>query len=181
MKIYTKSGDGGYSHLKGGFRVHKSDEIFGVLGTLDELNSFLGVAATFIPENTGKKKIRKIQDDLFLIGDCFAGKTVDSKTTKYLEARLSEIETNIDKMEKVNRPLKNFILPGGTKASAFIHLGRATCRRLERVVCHYVRKENRKDSEVIIKYLNRISDYLFVLARYYNSKGTEDLVWKKGL
>ncbi len=161
--------------------MHKSGDVFEVLGTLDEFNSYLGVATAFIPESNNKKLLRNIQNDIFLIGDSFAGKIVSTKTISHLEGRLQDIERNIDKLDKVNRQLKNFILPGGSKASAFLHVGRSTCRRLERVVCNYTKKQKQKNINVIIKYLNRLSDYLFVLARYYNNKGSEDVIWKKNL
>lgn len=155
MKIYTKTGDKGTPSLFNGLKVKKSNKIIEALGSLDELNAVLGTIE--LPQ------IVEIQKDLMLINASIAGfKTVIPKAEK--------LEKEIDKMERTLPKLKNFILPQGQ-----LHVARAVCRRAERKVVDSGRGQND-----ILKYLNRLSDYLFVLARYENhKKRVREIVWKQ--
>ena len=177
VKIYTRTGDKGETSLYGGRRVEKYKLQVSTYGTIDELNSSLGVVISQIDK---KEKIRaflvKIQDDLLTIGASIAGSRQDLFS---VGKRVIEMEKLIDELDKNLAPLKNFILPGGAKEAAFVHMARSICRRAERKAVE-LEKENESsvDREVII-YLNRLSDLLFEVARYLNkSKSVKDIIWK---
>jgi cob(I)alamin adenosyltransferase len=172
-KIYTKTGDNGSSKTITGTRTLKSDLSFEVLGTCDELNATLGIL------RTSKKKdlikvITGLQSDLFKIGSYFAGVKFTKVEAAWLKKRTEEIEIDIDKIEKKNKPLKNFILPGGSFESGHLHLARTVCRRLERSLVRY----SKAGYPEMKTYINRLSDYLFVLARQQNNGGKKDIIWK---
>lgn len=175
MKIYTRTGDSGETSLFGGTRIKKDDPRIDAYGTIDELNSFVGTARSSWPGSPIDDQLQSIQNDLFDIGaqlaapghDRFAG--VDRR-------RIDELETSIDAMERELTPLANFILPAGSPAAANLHVTRTVCRRAERLVVSL------RDPalETTIVYLNRLSDFLFVAARYANRRlGTDDVTWKK--
>jgi cob(I)alamin adenosyltransferase len=177
MPIYTKVGDSGKTTLINGHIFSKTAKVFEVLGTLDELNASLGILHSYKkPELT--KIIQSLQADLFTVGAFFAGKKYLKEDETYVKKRIKEIEMSIDKIEKLNTPLKNFILPGGKPEASYLHLARAIARRLERVYLSYSIVPNAVVIPIIETYFNRLSDYLFVLARYYNQKGKKDIVWK---
>jgi len=161
MPIYTKKGDKGKTGLIDGTRVSKSDALIEAIGSVDELNAQLGVSSFKF------KSLKTIQSDLFSIGSQLAG----YKTKIDLEKRVLEMEEEIDKMWREMPPLKNFILPSGP-----IHVARAVCRRAERRIVAV----SSKQLAVSIKYLNRLSDYLFCLARWVNFKsGKKDVLWRR--
>lgn len=175
MKIYTKTGDNGTTGLLTGKRYKKSNAVFDVLGNLDELNASLGLVSVTKIKNLSPL-IVQIQSDLFIVGALIAGKKINQKNMEYFETRLQEIEKTIDFYESKNNPLTNFILPGGCIDSIYLHAARAICRKTERSFVGYVK--SRKYSG-IVKYLNRLSDLLFVLARYANKRRkVKDTVWK---
>lgn len=182
MKIYTKKGDGGNSSLIGSTNIPKEDLVFDLLGTLDELNACLG----FI-QKTRIKEIRKIciriQNELFNIGAVTAN--IKSKESDYyfLTSKIQQMETEIDTLQKNLPTLTAFILPGGSQTASRLHMARAICRRLERVcVSYYVKNNNAQGKENILKYINRLSDLLFVLARFANDKvGISDQIWDKNV
>ena len=160
MKIYTKTGDAGTTALFGGKRVSKADLRVDAYGTVDELNSYLGLLFE-------EDLIIQIQDRLFTIGAILA---TEPGNTKVKVPRLSEedvivLEKAIDKMEESLEPMKHFILPGGHPTVSFCHIARTVCRRAERIV---VALDN--VDPLVIKYLNRLSDYLFVLSRFLSKK-----------
>lgn len=161
MRIYTKNGDAGDTDLYGGKRVRKSVEEIEVLGVLDELNAFLGLLRLHLREKDSKI-VAQVQNDLFLIGSVIAGVTLDQESKKILLDRVNAIEKEIDIMDDKLPPLKNFILPNGCESSARVHLARAICRRSERCLVSLGRHFD------LLPYLNRLSDYLFVLARSEN-------------
>ena len=165
MKIYTKTGDEGLTSLIGGTRVPKYDLRIESYGTVDELNSYIGLIRDHDMEASQKDILKEIQDRLFTIGAALASDPEKSKM-KIPDLHLSDItflENQIDEMNVVLPELRHFILPGGTQVVSFCHVSRCVCRRAERIIVH-LKEESFVDEKVII-YLNRLSDYLFVLAR----------------
>ena len=182
MKIYTKTGDKGKTSLFGGKRVWKDDLRIQSYGTVDELNSIIGVAITEIKNKELKKYLSSIQHELFNLGSDLA--SPEYKSNKNLSIpRINGINTKrlealIDKVDNKLLPLKNFILPGGLKGAALLHHARTVCRRAEREVIS-LSKIEKVNTEIKI-YLNRLSDLLFVLARFENfSSKHPDIEWKK--
>jgi cob(I)alamin adenosyltransferase len=180
MKIYTKSGDDGSTGLFGGGRVRKSDARIECYGTVDELNASLGVAAVAAP-STIAESLRRVQNELFVVGAHLATPE-DSPHTRSLplldEAMIGRLEMEIDNAEAELEPLRQFILPGGAEAAARLHLARTVCRRAERVLVEFAL--DRPVSPTIVTYLNRLSDWLFVMARLANKRaGVADRAWEK--
>lgn len=177
MKIYTKQGDEGKTSLLGGERVWKDNQRIQAYGTVDELNAILGIVVTELKSEELKEELRSIQSELFTIGADLA--TPNNKSVKIVRVDnnfTKRIEVLIDKYDEKLPELKNFILPGGSKASAYLHLARTVCRRAEREVVSLI-KEVEINPEIEV-YLNRLSDLLFVLARYENYiSGIEDIKW----
>lgn len=172
-RIITRSGDGGTTSLADGSRVGKDSPRIEALGTVDELNSVLGVLLTeTLPEEI-RDWLLRVQNDLFDVG---AGLAVPGHDT-IQPARVTALETQADAMNAGLPPLQEFILPGGSRAGALAHLARSVCRRAERTVVCVAQQEI--VSEVIRQYLNRLSDALFILARYLNqSNGQKDICWQ---
>ena len=181
MKIYTKTGDSGSTSLANGRRVKKNDLRVEVYGCVDELNTIIGIVLTEELDNSLKEPLEKISNLLFNLGSDIAS-PVSEKQVFELN-RISEndiifLEKLIDEYTEKLPPLKNFILPGGTKAAAFLHQARTVCRRAERLAITLSEKEDL--GKFIVKYLNRLSDYLFTGARYANFiAGLEDRKWEK--
>lgn len=178
MKIYTRKGDTGQTSLFGGQRVSKSSERISAYGTVDELNSILGTALSFGMSTLGSKLLEEVQKQLFVVGADLA--TPSSKKTQKVrritEKEITFLENAIDELEESLQPLKNFILPGGCRSGATLHFARTVCRRAERLTVDC--KEQEEISETAIKYLNRLSDFLFVMARFENLKaGTKEKPW----
>jgi cob(I)alamin adenosyltransferase len=184
MPIYTRTGDAGQTSLFGGKRVSKSEPLVDVYGSIDELNSWVGLIVSNIQytiSNTQSSKSIKeiihllisIQEDLFAIGSVFAGWHGD---LSILSTRVKEMEERIDLMEKELAPLTNFILPGGSMHGASVHITRSVCRRVERQVValfsnqHIAISLQPEDKKAILTYINRLSDLFFVLARFINKK-----------
>ena len=176
MKIYTKTGDAGETGLFGGGRVPKDDPRVRAYGDVDELNATLGFAAALDPAGFESDFLQSLQRDLFSIGAELATPNAGKVRAQVGADRVSAIEQVIDKHEATLTPLKNFILPGGTPKAAALHVARTTCRRAERAVVTLSREQ--QINPVIIHYLNRLSDLLFVLARAVNKQaGRADIVW----
>lgn len=178
MKIYTKKGDSGDTSLFGGQRVSKSTERIEAYGNVDELNSFVGLAASYEISEKGTDYLQKVQELLFILGADLAT-PLSSKTRidRIGENDIQFLENAIDEMEEDLEPLKNFILPGGSQPGATLHVARTVCRRAERaaVAC----QEVDEISDNCIKFLNRLSDFLFVIARYENKEtGVRETPWK---
>ena len=177
MKIYTKKGDSGNTSLFGGQIVGKSSSRIDAYGTVDELNSVLGVVRSLELNSQIDNWINTVQHQLFVLGsDLATPYSKEAKIDRISEEEITFLEELIDKMDAELPQLKNFILPGGTPAAANIHLARTVCRRAERltVACN----EDDYVSNLTIKYLNRLSDFLFMLGRYENFKsGKEDTPW----
>ncbi|MBU0591118.1 cob(I)yrinic acid a,c-diamide adenosyltransferase [Candidatus Micrarchaeota archaeon] len=175
MAIYTKFGDAGTTGLYGGTTVPKNDLRIVASGSIDELNSVIGVVLAFCDSDDVKKSLSHIQKDLFLIGTELASK---GKEGKLNQARVREIETEIDSIESKLPPLNNFILPGGSKTASLLHHARTVCRRAERDMVSLSQKH--KINQDLLVYLNRTGDLLFMFARYINyTKKVDEVVWKR--
>ena len=175
MKIYTRTGDTGQTALFGGKRVGKDDARIEAYGTVDELNSFIGLARATWPESPVDAELERIQNDLFDVGAQLAAPGQD-RFTGADPRRIEELEGAIDRAEKELVPLTNFILPGGSLAAAQLHVARTVCRRAERIVVSLGAEAPRGT----IVYLNRLSDFLFVAARFVNARlETSDVIWTK--
>ncbi|MBD0404817.1 cob(I)yrinic acid a,c-diamide adenosyltransferase [Flammeovirga sp. EKP202] len=166
MKVYTKTGDKGETSLFGGKRVKKSHPRIEAYGTIDELNSYVGLIRdqdVNIPRST---VLKEIQDRLFTIGAELAADPDKPQLKKpdLLESDIEYLENAIDEMEEDLQPLKYFVLPGGHTSVSFCHLGRTVCRRAERLAIALDEEDGLSDY-IIVRYLNRLSDYLFVLSR----------------
>lgn len=178
MKIYTKKGDSGETSLFGGSRVSKSNKRIEAYGTVDEINSFVGLAASYEISEIGSQYLNKVQELLFTLGaDLATPSSSKTRIDRIGENDIQFLEDAIDTLEKDLEPLKNFVLPGGAQAGATLHLARTVCRRAERkaVAC----KKTDEISDYSIKFLNRLSDFLFVIARYENKQaGVREETWK---
>lgn len=178
MKIYTKKGDSGSTSLFGGTRVPKSSARIEAYGTVDELNSIVGLGASYDISEQGKKWVKRVQEDLFVLGaDLATPPSSNTRIDRIDEEAITYLEKAIDTMQTRLPSLKNFILPGGCPAGATFHLARTVCRRAERATVSC--SETEEISDLTIKYLNRLSDFLFVLARFENNQsGTPEEIWK---
>ncbi|HTO95162.1 MAG TPA: cob(I)yrinic acid a,c-diamide adenosyltransferase [Bacteroidota bacterium] len=179
MKIYTKTGDAGDTSLFGGQRVPKDALRIEAYGTVDELNSMLGLALAEGPVEGMRAALLEIQSQLFTLGaDLATPRSVTRSEIRRIEARDSAwLEKEIDRFDAALKPLRSFVLPGGSPLAARLHLARTVCRRAERVVVRLSRNED--VGEGMTMYLNRLSDLLFVLARNANqSAGVAEIPWK---
>ncbi len=180
VKIYTKTGDKGTTSLIGGTKVLKSDLRIEAYGTTDELNSYVGLCVDLLTDGTSKKILQEVQDRLFTIGSslaCDPAKETKMKIPDLAENDVVLLEKEIDRMNEALPEMKHFILPGGHPTVSHLHIARCICRRAER--CCVRLQEHEKQDLIIIKYLNRLSDYLFTLARYTaNFLKADEIVWK---
>ncbi|HLR90286.1 MAG TPA: cob(I)yrinic acid a,c-diamide adenosyltransferase [Balneolaceae bacterium] len=169
MKIYTKKGDKGQTALFGGAKVGKEDIRLHAYGTTDELNSLLGMILAQNVSNTTRKILLTIQEELFVLGSDLATPLPKKGAIDRLqESQVKRLEILIDKLEHDLPPLTSFILPGGSPAGATLHFARTVCRRAERYTAGLMQKEEINEQTLI--YLNRLSDLLFVLARFENQQ-----------
>ena len=181
FKIYTKTGDLGKTSLIGGTKVLKSHLRIESYGTVDELNSYIGLVNDHLSDNQSIIILKEIQDRLFTIGSslaCDPEKEPLMKIPDLKEEDIVLLEKEMDKMNETLPVMKSFILPGGHIAVSTIHVARCICRRAERICVHLQQDDIFVDS-LVIKYLNRLSDYLFVLARYTaHLLGAEEIPWR---
>lgn len=177
MKIYTKTGDKGETSIFGGRRLAKDHVRIESYGTVDELNSYLGLIRDSVQEEGIRLLLKSIQDRLFTIGSNLASDPEKQLTTPDIyESDITALEQAMDEMNKGLPALKNFILPGGHPTVSYCHLARCVCRRAERRVVSLAQLE--QVDEIIVRYLNRLSDYLFVLSRQLGKNfGIEEVVW----
>jgi cob(I)alamin adenosyltransferase len=179
MKIFTKTGDKGETSLFGGNRIGKDSLRVEAYGEIDELNSSIGLALNSIQNTEISALLKNIQEELFGIGAGLATppvKPVEHEKSKIEGENVKTLEEAIDRYDKDLQPLQRFILPGGTEGAARLHLARSICRRAERRVVALLRDE--EVNPLILKYMNRLSDLLFVLARTINQKaGQIEEVW----
>lgn len=181
FKIYTKTGDKGQTGLIGGTKLSKGHIRIEAYGTVDELNAYIGLVADLVPDYI--TELRHIQDRLFVIGSmlaCDPEKDIKMTIPEIKEEDISFLEKRIDEMEKELPEMKSFILPGGHLHVSHIHIARTVCRRAERAVVRLSETDS-KTSPLVTKYLNRLSDYLFVLARYTGMQlKVEEIKWYPG-
>lgn len=189
MKVYTKTGDKGKTSLFSGERIPKSHKRVETYGEVDELNAFIGLIAAdlTVEENNIRAELHTIQQTLFTMGSWLATTPEPAYTdrlTPLQQASVDNLEKAIDRMSDTLPELHEFILPGGSQAAATAHIARTVCRRVERHAIDLIQSEtiaekNIQDQmETILKYLNRLSDYFFVLARYLNmQQGREDITY----
>ena len=176
MKIYTRTGDGGDTSLFGGARVPKAALRVEAYGTVDELNAHLGRAVAECADLPVAATLREIQSDLFATGSDLATPSDHRNPTRLDPARIAALEETIDRLEADLDPLKTFILPGGDPAAATLHIARTVCRRAERRTVALAAEEEIGEAPVV--YLNRLSDLLFVMARWVNARrGVDDVAW----
>ena len=181
-KIYTKTGDKGETGLFSGDRISKNSKRIDSYGTIDELNSYIGLTITEVRDEGVKKLLKNIQNKLFIVGSDLATPDTEKKENPIIKRTPEkfhlEIEKEIDIYETQLEELKNFILPGGTKSAALMHICRTISRRAERKVVALNETENINENVII--FLNRLSDLFFVLSRYENSvAGIPDVIWEK--
>lgn len=177
MKIYTRKGDAGETALFGGSTTQKNNIRIHAYGTVDELNSTLGMVLSYSLSDTGNKILQQVQNDLFVVGATLA--TPDSNKSRISEVGqddIDQLEQWIDQLDSNLDPLKSFILPGGSGAGSTLHFARTVCRRAERQTVELSQNETIPSNTII--YLNRLSDLLFVLARFENKeKNIEETPW----
>ncbi len=177
-KIYTKRGDDGKTELGNGERVKKFSKRVEAYGTVDELNSLIGIVTSLDIDKDLKNSLLKIQNDLFDIGaDLCVPKDDNNNFSpfRFPSNYVLRLENEIDLMNTSIEPIKSFVLPGGSRISSQLHLCRTTCRRAERYVVELMESED--SNPEVLKYLNRLSDWFFVSARKYNDNGKSDILW----
>ncbi|MBK1624545.1 cob(I)yrinic acid a,c-diamide adenosyltransferase [Afifella marina] len=189
-KIYTRRGDDGTTALGTGERRAKYDPRVEAYGTVDETNALLGVVRAGLNLSIGAptkeidEMLARIQNDLFDLGADLAtpddGKPREYERLRIVPSQVERLERDIDRLNKELSPLRSFILPGGTWAAAQLHLARTVARRAERLVVALADQEPEKVAAPAIQYLNRLSDFLFVAARWVNDKGETDVLWVPG-
>lgn len=179
-RIYTKGGDQGKTSLGDGTRVAKHTARVAAYGTVDEANAAIGLARLQV-EGEADLMLARIQNDLFDLGAdlCRPGQDFDDpKALRVRDSQVARLEREIDTMNEVLQPLHSFVLPGGTPAAAYLHLARTVTRRAERLVVELAEAE--AVNPAALRYLNRLSDHLFVLSRWVNDKGARDVLWVPG-
>ncbi len=184
-KIYTRTGDDGTTALGTGERRKKYDLRIAAYGTLDEANSAIGIARLHTGGDAAlDAALSRIQNDLFDVGADLTmpgkGKGPGGARLTVTAAQVDWLEAEIDRLNAELAPLKSFILPGGSAAAAYLHLARTVCRRAERLIAELNDKAGESVTPEVLKYVNRLSDFLFVAARYANDKGAMEILWRPG-
>jgi cob(I)alamin adenosyltransferase len=184
-KIYTRTGDDGTTALGSGGRRKKYDLRIAAYGTVDEVNAALGVVRLHTGADAAlDAALARIQNDLFDLGADLStpgkGKGPGGARLTVTDKQVAWLESEIDRLNAALRPLRSFVLPGGSAAAAYLHLARTLCRRAERLIAELKDKAGESVTPEVLKYVNRLSDFLFVAARYANDKGTGDVLWQPG-
>jgi cob(I)alamin adenosyltransferase len=188
-RIYTRTGDDGTTALGTGERRPKYDLRIAAYGTVDELNACLGIARLHTASAPSvDAMLVRIQNDLFDLGADLCspdqgkqqGKGPGGARLAVSDAQVTRLEHEIDTLNAELAPLRSFVLPGGTPAAAYLHLARTVCRRAERLMVELAAQPEEKVSAVALKYVNRLSDFLFVASRFLNQKGAQDILWVPG-
>jgi len=184
-KIYTRTGDDGTTALGSGRRVAKYDLRVEAYGTLDETNATIGLARLHTRESQPvlDAMLARIQNDLFDLGAdlCFPDETKDARgRLQVTDTQVARLEQEIDALNRELEPLRSFVLPGGTPAASYLHLARTISRRAERLIVALASRPDEAVGEAALRYINRLSDFLFVAARSANDKGKLDVTWVPG-
>ena len=182
-RIYTRTGDNGRTALANGERRPKHDLRIEAYGTVDETNAAIGLARLHTAGTGMDDVLARIQNDLFDLGADLATPEEEAprhEPLRILDAQVDRLEREIDAMNESLSPLRSFVLPGGTPAAAYLHLARTVCRRAERLVVALSEKPDEIVSAAVVKYLNRLSDLLFVASRSANEDGAKDVLWVPG-
>jgi cob(I)alamin adenosyltransferase len=184
-KIYTRTGDDGTTALGTGERRKKYDLRIAAYGTLDEVNATLGIARLHTAGDAAlDAALGRIQNDLFDVGADLCtpgkGKGPGGARLTVTDTQVTWLENEIDRLNADLVPLKSFVLPGGSPAAAYLHLARTVCRRAERLVVELADTPDESVTPEVLKYVNRLSDFLFVASRYANHKGARDVLWVPG-
>jgi cob(I)alamin adenosyltransferase len=182
-RIYTRTGDDGSTALGTGERRPKYDLRVAAYGTVDEVNAVIGLARLHAAEELDRM-LARIQNDLFDVGAdlCMPdkGKGPGGARLDVTQAQVEWLERQIDRLNEELTPLRSFVLPGGRAAAAYLHLARTVCRRAERLMVELKDKPDESVTPAAIKYVNRLSDFFFVAARFANDKGAADVLWAPG-
>jgi cob(I)alamin adenosyltransferase len=185
-RIYTRTGDGGTTSLGNGEVLPKFNLRIEAYGTVDEANSMIGLArqATSKSEPLVDAMLHRIQNDLFDLGADLCtpdrGDKLEFEPLRIIQAQVDRLEAEIDELNSSLEPLRSFVLPGGSEASAALHVARTVARRAERLIVELSLTEGESVGGPALKYINRLSDFLFVAARYVNSQGKGDILWVPG-
>jgi cob(I)alamin adenosyltransferase len=184
-KIYTRTGDDGTTGLVAGERRPKYDLRIEAYGTIDETNAVIGMARLHTGSmNELDAMLMRIQNDCFDLGADLAtpdtGEKLEYEPLRIVDAQVDRIEADIDKLNADLEPLRSFILPGGSEAAAYLHLARTVARRAERLIVELADQENETVNSAAVRFVNRLSDFLFVAARWVNDKGRADVLWVPG-
>ena len=185
-KIYTRTGDQGTTALGDGTRLPKFELRITAYGTVDETNASIGMARLSLgPDDQAvDTMLQRIQNDLFDLGADLCvpdrGEPLPYEPLRMTEAQVVWLETEIDRMNAELKPLASFVLPGGTAAAAALHVSRTVCRRAERHMVELATRPDEPVSAAALKYMNRLSDLLFVASRYVNGRGSRDILWRPG-
>lgn len=185
-KIYTRTGDDGTTGLGTGARVPKHHARIAAFGTVDETNAAIGVARLELDGSGGEidTMLERIQNDLFDLGADLCvpetGKEGSGEALRIIAGQVERIENEIDKLNADLEPLRSFILPGGTRAAAALHVARTICRRAERLMGELAAMQDETVGAPALQYINRLSDFLFVASRFVNNKGKTDRLWTPG-
>ena len=181
-KIYTRTGDAGETGLADGSRIRKDDPLAQAIGDVDEANSAIGVALLHVSDAEIGAMLRRVQNEMFDLGADLATPGEDfaptEMTLRIVQAQIDRLEAEMDRMNEGLAPLRSFILPGGEGGSAYLHVARSTVRRAERKAVAASRE--RSLNPLALTYLNRLSDHLFVSARYLANSNGGDILWKPG-
>jgi cob(I)alamin adenosyltransferase len=184
-KIYTRTGDDGTTALGTGERRKKYDLRVAAYGTLDEVNAAIGIARLHTGDDAAlDAALARVQNDLFDAGADLTtpgkGRGPGGARLTVTDAQVAWLESEIDRLNAELAPLKSFVLPGGSAAAAYLHLARTICRRGERLIAELKDKSDENVGDEVLKYVNRLSDFLFVASRYANGKGARDVLWVPG-
>lgn len=185
-KIYTRTGDDGTTALGTGDRLAKYALRVAAYGTVDETNAAIGMAVVHLggADETLRLRLVRIQNDLFDLGADLCvpdrGEKLAYEPLRMTDAQVTRLESEIDDMNGGLKPLRSFVLPGGAPAAAALHVARTVCRRAERLVAELASQQDEPVSRPALKYINRLSDYLFVASRHVNNQGDGDVLWVPG-
>ena len=184
-KIYTRTGDDGTTALGSGRRVAKYELRVEAYGTLDETNAAIGIVRLYTKDGPSSldAMLARIQNDLFDLGAdlCFPDETKDARgRLQVTDTQVTRLESEIDALNRELEPLRSFVLPGGSAASSHLHLARTISRRAERLMVALAARRGETVGDAALRYINRLSDFLFVAARFANDKGKSDVTWVPG-